>query len=183
MRLVLCLLLVCIMTNCKSRSPIENGFIVRVKSVSEPQLIDISNGKDLIQFDDSFWTEFVSRFPDASVCLFSQAWRDTTIGNIKLSDSAYTYVHLSPANKNWLLQHLPPNLSKEKSDSYWQMQIDGFFIESDSTSSTKRNRPWKKASETFTRDYDRFYRVLKSHEENHIFIVHRDFKRKMAELL
>lgn len=168
--------LLCFLASCRN-SRESNIYILEVEN-SKPQTINLAQAEERITFNDSFWVEFIDRFPQAAVTLFSSYNRDSTIPNIQLSDERYTYVNLFLFNRFKLVNQLPKNLSKEESENYWSS--DGFFIKVDILKTgNKRDYEWHPASKVFEKDYDRFFRLIKDHKKDHILVIRRDLKNEL----
>lgn len=141
--------------------PFERGYDV-VK-------LDLDTLSKPIVFSDTFWKHFTSTFPSATITLFSRR-ADEYDNIIQLSDSAYSYGLISSRNRIFLRNHLPKNLSKEESESYWEGL--GFFVLPDTPGSNTQHEPevtlerhWSKASETVEKEYLQFFAMVTDDRE------------------
>ena len=150
-------------------------FIVPFQRVYNDIRLNLDTVVNQIVFSDAFWNHFSSTFPSATIALFNR--QDDEYDNIiKLSDSSYNYGLISSRNRIFFLNHLPKNLSKEESNSYWEGT--GFFVVPDSTDADKTQDPevmverhWNKASKEVEQEYLRFFSFVSDHDNEYAVIA------------
>ena len=159
--------------SCMTKSNKEI-FIVPFERGYEDISLNLDTISNQIAFSDAFWNHFTSTFPIAVIALFNR--QDDEFDNIiKLSHHSYDYGLISDRNRMFLLNHLPQNLSKEESTSYWQNT--GFFLIPDTTDISEIREPeipgrqWIQASNEVKQEYLLFFSLVADHDKEYALIA------------
>lgn len=150
----------------------EDIFIVRIKGTF-PNQIDIDSVKDKIILSQEFWEHFTSTFPAATAFLFNQPRSGNS--SVELNDSSCVGIVVYFSNRLPIINHLPKDLSKEQSDSYFKSS--GYFvIPKDSLTSEAEvdnidESDWKEASPQVQREYQLFRNMLDDFDNDFAVIV------------
>jgi hypothetical protein len=170
------ILLAIIISSCVTDKK-QDSFIVPFERGYENIKLDLDTVKNAIVLSDAFWKHFTSTFPSPTIVMFNRL-NDPYDNVLELSDSYYTYGLISSRNQLFLRNHLPKNLSKEESESYWEGTA--FFIIPDSTTARDGHAPevaierhWSKAPEAVEKEYLKFYALVTDFKQEYAIIAKR----------
>jgi hypothetical protein len=174
MRPITIILLVIITSSCITDKK-QDIFIVPFERGYENIKLNLDTVKNAIVFSDAFWKHFTTTFPSPTIVMFNRL-NDPYDNVLELSDSSYTYGLISSRNQLFLRNHLPKNLSKEESESYWEGT--GFFVIPDSATVRDDHEPevalerhWSKAPEAVEKEYLNFFSLVTNFNQEYAIVA------------